>query len=752
MDASTRRSRQGRIFGLAAMVALVAMLLPAAAGVALGHTYNATLQCSSSPSVPTLVVALSNYDASYTNSVTITIDGVLDTADSKASFLSTYNLTKVLSPATDPHTAIVAIVAGDNSTYSHTYNLSVPPCQKRSPTLPTTPNPTGPSAIGAVLNDSATVTGGYNPTGSVTFKLYGPADPTCANGAILTQIVTLSSGSASTSPGFTTTAVGTYEWTAHYGGDTNNNTADSGCGAEAVVINPNAPSVTTTLVPATSPVALGASAYDTATIVGGYNPTGTISYGVYSNSTCTTLVANLTPTPTPTANALVAGVAPNSKSYTFTSAGTYYFQAAYSGDGNNTGPVSSACTSEIIVVNPRTPSVTTTLVPATSPVALGASAYDTATIVGGYNPTGTISYGLYSDPACSVLVANLTPTPNALVAGAAPNSIGYTFTSAGTFYFQAAYSGDTNNTGPVSSGCQSEIIVVNKKTPSIATQTSSTTGLIGVPMTVGDTATFYGAYNPTGSVSFTLYGPNSCTTPAGLSGSAGILNGSAIFSSASLPSVTWTPLAIGTYYWIASYAGDVDNTGFTTSCGDAHEQIVVSPVDPTLPTTPNPAGASAIGSVLNDTATVTGGYHPTGWITFSLYGPNNMTCTGTPIYTQTVGMTGISAATSPGAVVTAIGTYYWIASYSGDTNNYPAYSGCGAEAVVITTTSTPTPVPTSSGSQILQGATGTPPTTSGTGSNGSSNDSMPLFALLICFAFGGLGLLAVQTQRRSMRV
>ena len=45
----------------------------------------------------------------------------------------------------------------------------------------------------------------------------------------------------------------------------------------------------------------------------------------------------------------------------------------------------------------------------------------------------------------------------------------------------------------------------------------------------------------------------------------------------------------------------------------------------------------------------------------------------------------------------------------------------------------------------------TPPTTSTGG--GSNNDAppAPLLALLICLAFGGLGLLAVQAQRRSMR-
>jgi hypothetical protein len=41
-----------------------------------------------------------------------------------------------------------------------------------------------------------------------------------------------------------------------------------------------------------------------------------------------------------------------------------------------------------------------------------------------------------------------------------------------------------------------------------------------------------------------------------------------------------------------------------------------------------------------------------------------------------------------------------------------------------------------------------PPTSTG---SGPGDGSAPLFALLICLAFGGLGLLAVQAQRRTMR-
>jgi len=42
-----------------------------------------------------------------------------------------------------------------------------------------------------------------------------------------------------------------------------------------------------------------------------------------------------------------------------------------------------------------------------------------------------------------------------------------------------------------------------------------------------------------------------------------------------------------------------------------------------------------------------------------------------------------------------------------------------------------------------------PPTTTGGGPSGDG--TAPFFALMICLAFGGLGLLAVQRQRRTLR-
>ena len=78
------------------------------------------------------------------------------------------------------------------------------------------------------------------------------------------------------------------------------------------------------------------------------------------------------------------------------------------------------------------------------------------------------------------------------------------------------------------------------------------------------------------------------------------------------------------------------------------------------------------------------------------------------------------------------------------------------ETATATDPSTATPTATATPFEAFQGETGTPassitPPPTSTGSNGSTGSSAPIFALLICFAFAGVGLMAVQAQRNSVR-
>ena len=109
--------------------------------------------------------------------------------------------------------------------------------------------------------------------------------------------------------------------------------------------------------------------------------------------------------------------------------------------------------------------------------------------------------------------------------------------------------------------------------------------------------------------------------------------------------------------------------------------MTITTASPTINTSQQPASAT-VGSSIADKATVSGGYNPTGTVTFNLY--NNSTGSGTPLFTDTETLSG-GMATSTGYTATATGTDYWVATYNGDSNNAAVTSGTTAEPVTITT-------------------------------------------------------------------
>ena len=191
----------------------------------------------------------------------------------------------------------------------------------------------------------------------------------------------------------------------------------------------------------------------------------------------------------------------------------------------------------------------------------------------------------------------------------------------------------------------------------------------------------------------------------------------------------YTTTETGVYNWIASYSGDANNSGASTACMD--EQVTIGK-DPTAVTTAASAGG-VVGTLIHDTAkvTVTGGFNPTGTVTFTLFGPGVTTCTGTPLFTSTVDLSETGTATSGTFSGTAkAGTYNWIATYSGDADSASSTSKCGAEPVVIT----------ASGVQGI--------TTPGTGSAGGVTQVGIGIELLL----GGLALgLGSELIRRNQR-
>ena len=250
---------------------------------------------------------------------------------------------------------------------------------------------------------------------------------------------------------------------------------------------------------------------------------------------------------------------------------------------------------------------------------------------------------------------------------------GITMPPAGTYFLLYSEWGGTT-AGPtfISDGGFEEWKVRKVATPTIAT-TPSAGGAIGTVL--NDTATVAGGSSPTGFVTFNLWGPND----VGCDGTPVYTQTVALVAGVATTSPGYTTLAAGVYAWTASYNGDGNNSSAFSGC--TAEEVTITPSSPTLPTTPSAEGS--IGTVLNDTAIVTGGTNPTGSVTFNLWGPDDVDCDGTAVYTQTVGLTAGSATTTPGYTTLAAGTYAWTASYSGDSNNNTASSGCTEEEVVI---------------------------------------------------------------------
>jgi len=109
--------------------------------------------------------------------------------------------------------------------------------QPTTPSITTTPVPKS-GLVGATLHDKATLAGGDNPTGSITFTLYSPAGV-----AVHTETVTVNAnGTYSTLAGHAATlplpadAIGVWHWKAAYSGDQNNAAVASDAADEPVTI------------------------------------------------------------------------------------------------------------------------------------------------------------------------------------------------------------------------------------------------------------------------------------------------------------------------------------------------------------------------------------------------------------------------------------------------------------------------------------------------------------------------------------
>ncbi|MGZ5065488.1 MAG: IPTL-CTERM sorting domain-containing protein [Usitatibacter sp.] len=273
--------------------------------------------------------------------------------------------------------------------------------------------------------------------------------------------------------------------------------------------------------------------------------------------------------------------------------------------------------------------------------------------------------------------------------------------SGGTFTGRAMATTDATLTGVGGSVAFSACALV---TPTLTTQVNSAAVVVGA--TITDTATLSGGAAPTGTITFNLYGPNDLTcTGAVIATSTLAVAGNGNYVSGGF--LTAIP---GTYRWIANYSGDANNSPIVNACNGVNENVVVAApalAITTLPTQASPGTTVTIGQPISDTATLSGGAAPTGTITFNLYGPNDLTCTGAPISTSTATVSGNGSYSSTSFTPLALGVYRWIANYGGDANNAATANFCNAsnERVLVVAVPSLANIPTLSewGMIILAG-------------------------------------------------
>ena len=400
---------------------------------------------------------------------------------------------------------------------------------------------------------------------------------------------------------------------------------------------------------------------------------------------------------------VAAGSAPNSTSVGALPAGTdYAFTAQYGGDSDYTASAPSA--SEPLTIGKGSTSVSTLTMDTGNGLVGDSTVYDTATIHftpgTSFAEGGTVTYTFTGAELAALTPASGWSAFNSttwmetvtVTAGSAPNSTPVGALPAGTDYaFTAQYSGDSDYTASAPSA--SEPLTIGKGSTTVSTViVDSGSGLTG-DSTVHDTATIHftpgTSFAEGGTVTYTFTGAElAALTPA---------SGWTAFNS-----TTWTEtvtvaagsapnsasvgaLPAGTdYAFSAQYSGDSD---YTASAPSASEPLTIGKAASSVSTTIFDSGGGAVGGLyfekVYDTASVTATpFTAMGTLTYYFYNTATPVYgTTTPVTTQTVNLSGGSVPNSANTASLAVGSYSYIAVYSGD-NNYTTYTAA-AETLTI---------------------------------------------------------------------
>jgi len=508
------------------------------------------------------------------------------------------------------------------------------------------------AVIGQTIHATAQLSESPTASGEISFEVFGPGDPFCSGPALTPAPDSAPvSGEGEYSSGeFAPPEAGVYHWSAHFSDGPDE--ADSTCSAVSTVGK-----ASPELAGTASGGLVGTAIHDEVTVSGGFSATGEVTFSVFGPAD----IGCLTPLETEAAQ-LQAGHAV-SGNFIPQQAGEFRWTAAYSGDANNEA-VSTPCgaANQSSTVSKASPTLSGL---ATSSVVVGSSITDIVILAQGFEAGGQVVFRAFEpgDASC----ANAPKYEETV----AVNGNGVYFPAgfsppAGLYRWTAAYSGDANNEA-VSTPCgaANQSSTVEKASPTLAGLATSS-AVAGSSIT--DSAILAQGFQAGGQILFRAFGPGdaSCAMPPKYEAEVAVTGNGVYFPAGFSPPT-------GLYRWTAAYSGDANNEAVSTPCGAANQSSTVEKASPGLTGT---ASAGVVGTAIHDEVTVSGGFSPTGEVTFSVYAPTDAGCS-TPLETDAAPIQG-GHATSGDFIPQQAGEFRWRASYLGDANNNPVSTPCGA--------------------------------------------------------------------------
>jgi hypothetical protein len=278
------------------------------------------------------------------------------------------------------------------------------------------------------------------------------------------------------------------------------------------------------------------------------------------------------------------------------------------------------------------------------------------------NNTDSFTPCNFASPACPA-------TESCQTGSGCPKYADYTGNAALLGRFYTAYPSATSQPGTTATGGNinmffSETVV--GPTDTTTTYTGDTSDGAGSTANVSATLVLKGTAVPVPgkTISFTI-GSQSCSNTTDSTGLASC-------------SINLTQTA-GPYTVTANFTGMGNYNASSNSVS-----FTIAKVTPNISTTPS--AATTLSKSISDMATVSGGFNPTGTVTFDFYGYNDTTCGSSPVFTSTNPLSG-GHATSSSYTPTLAGIYHIIARYNGDTSNNPVSTNCADESVMVSATS-----------------------------------------------------------------